>query len=126
MIRSRRTEIGWMSEAMAGAGNRRSWSSIAVGRRISIVDAGFIRIAAGIGCRIIRGVGRHSIMAGGSNMRRSVGAGALTVSGVRHGSAGGTMAIFAVGLLCRPEQDSLPESASHSTVIPRDAISILD
>src|SRR4051812_46045224 len=116
MILWRRTEIGWMWAVMAVAGNRGLWSSITAGRRISIADAGFIRIAAGIGCRIIHGVGRHSIMVAGSSTRRSVGAGDLTASGDRHGFAGGTTAIIVAGRRCRRVQGLLRASASPSTV----------
>jgi hypothetical protein len=125
MIRWRRMEIGWMSEVMAVAGNRRLWSSIAAGRRISTAVAGFIRIAAGIGCRIIHGVGRRSIMGAGSSTRRSAGAGDLTGPGDRHGFAGGTTAIIVAGRRCRRAQGLLPASASHSAVILQGTISRL-
>lgn len=125
-MRSLPTEAGWMSQVMAVAGNRLSLSPIAAGVRISTADAGFIPSAAGIGCRIIRGAGRRSIMAAGSSTRSSGGAGDLTAPGVRHGSAGGTTAITVAGLHCRRAQDLLLGSASHSTVIRQDTIFLLD
>lgn len=125
-MRSLPTEAGWMSLGMAVAGSRLSLSPIAAGVRISTADAGFIQIAAGIGCQITHGAGRHSITDAGSSTRSLAGAGDLTASGVRHGFAGDKMGIIVVGLRCRGAQDLLPGLASHSTVILQDTIFLLD
>ena len=65
------------------------------------MDIGSIPIAAGIGLRIIRGVGRRFTMAVGFIIRAVVGAGGQTPFGVRHGSLGGIRAIIAAGRRCR-------------------------
>lgn len=122
MMRWLPTEVGWMWKAMAVAGSLLSLSSIMAGGPISIADAGFIQIVDGIGCLITHGVGLHSITVAGSNTRRLAGAGGLTASGVRHGSAGDVIVIIVAGLRCRRARDSYPASASYSVATPPDTI----
>ena len=71
--------------AMDGAGGPAYWFTIPAGSRIAITDIGFTPTAAGIGFRIIRGVGRRSTTDAGFNIHVGAGAGRRTRSGVRHG-----------------------------------------
>lgn len=71
--------------ASVGAGNRASFRLTADGGPTATVDIGSIQIAAGIGNPIIRGAGRHSIMAGGNCINDAAGFGRLTLFGAQHG-----------------------------------------
>lgn len=68
-VRLRRMERGLSSETMDVAGVRRSSFMIRAGSRIVIMGIGFIRTMAGIGLRIIHGVGCRFIMAAGFMIR---------------------------------------------------------
>ena len=85
---------------MACAGGQRSSFTMETGSRIATTDIGFTQIAAGIGFRIIRGVGQRFTMAVGFMIRAMAGAGGRIQPGGRHGSRGVIRAIIAVGRHC--------------------------
>src|SRR5439155_6111805 len=108
MIHCPPTEVGLKSPAMAGAGNRPSqWWTLA-GGLIVIEAAGFTPTAAGIGCQIIPGAGRRSIMAAGTTMPTLVGSGRRTPVGVLLGLAGAWPVTIAAGRRCRPKRATGP------------------
>ena len=90
-----------MWKAMACAGGRQSSFTMETGSRIATTDIGFIQIAAGIGFRIIRGVGQRFTMAVGFIIRAMAGAGGRTQPGGRRGSRGVIPAIIVAGRRCR-------------------------
>ena len=89
-----------MWKVMACAGSRQSSFTMETGSRIATTDIGFIQIAAGIGLRIIRGVGQRFTMAVGSIIQSMAGAGGRTRLGDRHGSRGVIRAIIVAGRRC--------------------------
>ena len=107
-----------MSEATDLAGSLVWGPSIRIGNRTSIAATGFIAIAGGTGTRTIRGVGLRFIMAAGFVITVLVGVGRRIQCGVRRGSHGDTLMIFAAGLHCRPAPASHSELDLHSTDVP--------
>ena len=74
-----------MCPIMAGAGNRLLRWLITAGGLTARADIGFTARPAGIGIRIIPGVGRRSITAAGSGIIAGVGAGRRIPFGDRPG-----------------------------------------
>ena len=86
-----------MWKAMACAGGQQSSFTMETGSRIATTDIGFTQIAAGIGFRIIRGVGRRFTMAAGFIIRNMAGAGGRTQLGGHRGSHGVIRVIIVAG-----------------------------
>src|ERR1051326_3986221 len=90
-----------MSAIPAGVGNRPLRSRITAGAPIAMAATGCIPTAVGTGTRTTPGVGRHSIMAGGTVLLIMAGSGRLIIRGVQAGSPGAGPARIVVGLLYR-------------------------
>src|SRR4029077_15254917 len=103
----------------------RSCWRIQAGSHTRIAVAGFIVIVDGIGCPIIRGAGRLSIMGGGFGTTNWAGAGRPVGYGRLRGCAGATPATIAVGRHCRRVRALRSAWASHFVVAGQTPAAIL-